>query len=134
MKKYLLFVAALLMVLMLSACGGGDSDEVVMDEPVPAGAENLMKIELEFSADEIIPNTVTIPADTDVLFVIYNSDSQEGDLNEDHNLVAPDIGLQEILVVPGQTVRRVWHSYDEAGEYRAGCTIHSWIDMTLIIE
>jgi plastocyanin len=66
--------------------------------------------------------------------VVYNSDTQEGDLNEDHNLVGPDIGLREIIVVPGQTVRRVWHTSDTPGEYWVGCTIHPWIAMTIIVE
>lgn len=135
MKKCLSILALLLLMLALAACGGKNADdEIVMDEPVPPGGENAFAVELEFSADTIVPNSVTIPADTDVLFVIYNSDTQEGDLNEDHNLVGPDIGLQEILVAPGQTVRRLWHSYDQPGEYRVGCTIHPWIDMTFVIE
>ena len=120
--------------MLLVACGGGGGDEIIMDEPVPAGAEDAMVIELEFTVDEIIPHTVTIPAGQKVLFVIYNSDTKEGDLNEDHNLVAPDIGLQEMIVLPGQTIRRLWTAYDVPGEYRAGCTIHSWIDMTIVIE
>lgn len=133
MKKFLLLSTALLLTLVLVACGGGsDSDEIIMDEPVPSGAENLMVIKLEFSDDDITPNTITVPADTDVLLVISNTDTVE--LNEDHNLVAPDIELQEIIVVPGQTVRRVWHTAATPGEYRAGCTIHSWIDMTVVIE
>jgi plastocyanin len=133
MKNALMLLTALLIVLMISACGGGGgSDEIVMDEPVPAGAENFTKIELEFTADVIIPDTITVLADTDILFVITNSDTV--DLNEDHNLVGPDIGLQEILVAPGQTVRRVWHTHDVPGEYRVGCTIHPWIDMTIIVE
>ncbi|MBT7071127.1 MAG: hypothetical protein HN975_09595 [Anaerolineae bacterium] len=120
--------------MLLVACGGGGGDEIIMDEPVPSGAEDAMVIELEFTVDEIIPHTVTIPAGQKVLFVIYNSDTKEGDLNEDHNLVAPDIGLQEMIVLPGQTIRRLWTAYDVPGEYRAGCTIHSWIDMTIVIE
>ena len=121
--------------MLLAACGGGGGgDEIIMDEPVPAGAEDAMVIELEFTVDEIIPHTVTIPAGQKVLFVIYNSDTKEGDLNEDHNLVAPDIGLQEMIVLPGQIIRRLWTAYDVPGEYRAGCTIHSWIDMTIVIE
>jgi plastocyanin len=121
--------------MLLAACGGGGGgDEIIIDEPVPAGAEDAMVIELEFTVDEIIPHTVTIPAGQKVLFVIYNSDTKEGDLNEDHNLVAPDIGLQEMIVLPGQIIRRLWTAYDVPGEYRAGCTIHSWIDMTIVIE
>ena len=134
-KLFVLFVLLAVVVLSLAACGGGSpaGDEIVMDEPVPAGAEDAMLVELEFTVDEIVPNHVSIPAGQDVLFVIYNSDTEEGDLNEDHNLVAPDIGLQEMLVVPGQTIRRTWTAYDQPGEYRAGCTIHSWIDMTIEI-
>jgi len=136
MKKTGSVIVALLAILALVACGGGNggSGETVMDEPVPAGAENLMVVELEFSADTIVPNEVTVPANTDILFVIYNSDTKEGDLNEDHNLVAPEIGLAEILVLPGQTVRRVWHTHGTPGTYRVGCTIHPWIDMVLNIE
>jgi len=42
--------------------------------------------------------------------------------------------MKEMLVIPGQTIRRTWTAYDVPGEYRAGCTIHSWIDMTIVIE
>ncbi|MBT7071581.1 MAG: hypothetical protein HN855_10610 [Anaerolineae bacterium] len=135
MKKIFLISMMMLAVFILAACGGGgDSDEIIMDEPVPAGAEDAMVVELEFTVDEIIPNQVTIPAGQEVLFVIYNSDTKEGDLNEDHNLVAPDIVLKEMIVIPGQTIRRLWTAYDVPGEYRVGCTIHSWIDMTIVIE
>ncbi len=134
MKRNIFITVLFLLALTLSSCGGGGGDEIVMDEPVPAGAEDAMVVELEFTVDDIVPATVTIPAGQKVLFVIYNSDTKEGDLNEDHNLVAPDIGLQEMIVVPGQTIRRLWTAYDVPGEYRAGCTIHSWIDMTIIIE
>jgi len=136
MKKYVSVLILLFVALILAACGGGGNagDEVIMDEPVPPGAEGAMVVELEFTVDEIVPDKITIPADTDILFVIHNSDTKEGDLNEDHNLVEPEIGLQEILVMPGQTVRRLWHSYDKPGEYRVGCTIHPWINMTFVIE
>ena len=136
MKKAIYIFWAILVVLIIAACGGNNAVEsdAIMDEPVPPGAENAVVVELEFTADEIIPNKITIPADTDILFVIYNSDTKQGDINEDHNLVGPEIGLNEILVVPGQTVRRLWHSYDVPGEYRVGCTIHPWIDMTIVIE
>ena len=136
MKRIFLISILLLASFLLVACGNSDagSGEIVMDEPVPAGAEDAMVVELEFTVDEIIPNTVTIPAGQEVLFVIYNSDTKEGDLNEDHNLVAPEIGMKEMIVIPGQTIRRTWKAYDQPGEYRAGCTIHSWIDMTIVIE
>ncbi|GEM_PF-720647 len=134
-KKYIFTTALFLFALILSACGNSDGGgDIVMDEPVPAGAEDAMVIELEFTQDEIVPNRVAVPAGQKVLFVIYNSDTKTGDLNEDHNLVAPDIELQEMLVIPGQTIRRLWDGYDVPGEYRAGCTIHSWIDMTIVIE
>jgi plastocyanin len=136
MKRNWIIIAALVLTAFsLAACGGdGDDDEIIMDEPVPAGAENHLKIELEFTAEEIVPDRVTVPADTDVLFVVYNSDTREGDLNEDHNLVSPEIGLREILVVPGQTVRRTWHTPSEPGEYMVGCTIHPWITMSFVVE
>ena len=136
MKKAIYIFLAILVILIIAACSGNNAVEsdAIMDEPVPPGAENAVVVELEFTADEIIPNTITIPADTDILFVIHNSDTKQGDINEDHNLVGPEIGLNEILVVPGQTVRRLWHSYDVPGEYRVGCTIHPWIDMTIVIE
>jgi len=134
MKRTIILLAALLMTLALFGCGGSDSDEIIMDEPMPPGGEDAFLVELNFSEEEIIPNVVKVPADTDILFVVYNSDVLEGDLNEDHNLVGPEIGLNEIIVAPGQTVRRLWHSYDVPGEYRIGCTIHPWINMQFNIE
>lgn len=136
MKRIVPLTLVLTLLLAMAGCGGGGGggEEYVMDEPVPAGAEDAFVVELEFTADEIVPTVVTIPAGAKVLFVIYNSDTKEGDLNEDHNLVSPDIGLKEILVRPGQRVRRLWTAYDQPGTYRVGCTIHSWIDMTIVIE
>ena len=135
MKKTVKILMVLLVGMMLTACGGdGGNEDVVMDEPMPAGSENAFLVELEFTEDEIIPDKITIPAGQEILFVIVNSDTKEGGLNEDHNLVAPEIGLREIIVVPGQTVRRLWKSYGEPGTYRAGCTIHPWIVMEITIE
>ncbi|MFC1936576.1 hypothetical protein ACFLYP_02790 [Chloroflexota bacterium] len=134
MKKFLKVSLLLFALLALAACGGGGSDEIIMDEPMPSGGEDAILVELEFTAEVIVPDEITIPADTDILFVVFNSDVEAGDMNEDHNLVGPEIGLREILVVPGQTARRIWHSYDVPGTYRVGCTIHPWIIMTFIIE
>ncbi len=132
MKKRYYIVALALLTIMLTACSGSGNEEIIMDEPVPAGAEDALVVELEFTADVIIPNTITIPTNSEILFVITNSDTVT--LHEDHNLVAPEIWLKEILVAPGQTVRRLWTSYDQPGEYEISCTIHPWIDMIFIIE
>jgi len=135
MKKILLTAMLLMTAVILAACGGGgQSEEIIMDEPVPNGAEDAFLVELEFSAEEIIPDNITIPAGEKIYFVVYNSDTSEGDMNEDHNLVGPDLGLREILVVPGQTVRRIWDGYDEPGTYKVGCTIHPWIVMEITVE
>lgn len=135
MKKVFLISMMVLSGILLAACGGGGGgDEIIMDEPMPAGAEDAFLVELEFTAEEIVPNKITIPAGQEILFVVYNSDTKEGDLNEDHNLVGPDLGLREILVVPGQTVRRLWDGYDDPGTYTVGCTIHPWIIMEITVE
>jgi len=135
MKKFLLTAFLLSATVILVACGGGGgSDEIIMDEPVPNGAEDAFLVELEFSAEEIIPYQITVPAGEKIYFVVYNSDTEEGDMNEDHNLVGPDLGLREILVVPGQTVRRIWDGYDVPGTYKVGCTIHPWITMEITVE
>ena len=135
MKKILLTALLLAATVILVACGGGgQSDEIIMDEPVPKGADDAFLVELEFTAEEIVPNHITIPAGEKIYFVVYNSDTAEGDMNEDHNLVSPDLGLREILVVPGQTVRRIWEGYDTPGTYKVGCTIHPWIVMEITVE
>ena len=135
MKRMFLISMMLLASFMLAACGGGGgSDEIIMDEPMPAGAEDAFVVELEFTAEVIVPDKITIPAGQEILFVVYNSDTGEGDMNEDHNLVGPELGLREIIVVPGQTVRRLWDGYDEPGTYTVGCTIHPWILMEITVE
>ncbi len=128
MKK---LATLILLLALLVGCGGPATEAIVMDEPVPPGAEGVQVVELEFTSEKIIPETVTIPANTKVLFVIRNTDQT---LKEDHNLVAPEIGLKEIIVRPGQTVRRLWTSYGTPGTYRVGCTIHSWIDMKIVVK
>jgi len=135
MKKYVVIVLLLMAAVLLAACGGGgQSEEIIMDEPMPKGGEDAFLVELEFSAEEIVPDHITIPAGEKILFVVFNSDTESGDMNEDHNLVSPDLGLREILVVPGQTVRRIWEGYEEPGTYKVGCTIHPWIVMEITVE
>ena len=133
--KKLLFVGfGLLLILALFSCkkteaGVDPSDDFVMDEPMPSGGENAKKIELTFTRDAISPSSVTMKAGEKVLFVIKNVDSQE-----DHNLLEPDAGLKEILVHPGQTVRRLWTAPDKAGAYEPTCAIHPWIRMTITVQ
>ncbi|MBL7164772.1 MAG: hypothetical protein ISS57_19465, partial [Anaerolineales bacterium] len=80
MKKNLLTTFLLIAAVSLVACGGGgDSDEIIMDEPMPRGGEDAFLVELEFNAEEIVPDKITIPAGEKILFVVYNSDTEEGD-------------------------------------------------------
>ncbi|MBI4789198.1 MAG: cupredoxin domain-containing protein [Chloroflexi bacterium] len=124
------FLVIILVIIALSsvACGGGQAP-VVMDEPVPAGAEGAKIVELTFSSADITPDKVSIKAGEKVLFVIKNTDKQD-----DHNLVGTDIGLKEILVKPGQTVRRLWTAPAKTGEFPSGCTIHPEIRMKFNLQ
>jgi hypothetical protein len=42
--------------------------------------------------------------------------------------------IKEILVTPGQTVRRLWMPPAKPGEYAAGCTIHPDIRMKFTLQ
>ena len=74
MKKKMLLIGLIALMSLIAACGGGSSgsDEIIMDEPMPSGGEDAFLVELDFSQDTIIPNTVTVPAGEEVLFVIFN--------------------------------------------------------------
>lgn len=128
MRKLILVVAVLVVMTLLVACGSS-KPPVVMDEPVPAGAEGAQVVELTFNTTDIKPSPVTVKAGQKVLFVIKNTDPKE-----DHNVVSPELGIKEILVVPGQTVRRLWTPTVKAGEYNAGCTIHPDIRMKINVQ
>ncbi len=128
MRKPIVFVALVALTLLVAACGSSNPP-VVMDEPVPAGAEGAQVVELTFTPTDITPDKVTVKSGGKVLFVIKNTDPKE-----DHNLVGADIGLKEILVKPGQTVRRLWTPTGKAGEYPAGCTIHPEIRMKFTLQ
>ncbi|MBI4786012.1 MAG: cupredoxin domain-containing protein [Chloroflexi bacterium] len=123
MRTVLVLVVLGMLALALVACGGGQQP-VVMDEPVPAGAEGAQIVELTFTSTEIMPDKVNIKPGAKVLFVIKNTDKQD-----DHNLVGQDVGLKEIIVKPGQTVRRLWSAPSKTGEFAIGCTIHPEIRM-----
>jgi len=129
MRKLIVLVAVVAMMMLLVACGGSSKPPVVMDEPVPAGAEGAQVVELLFNTKDIVPATVTVKTGQKVLFVIKNTDPKE-----DHNLVSQDLGIKEILVVPGQTARRLWTPTAKAGDYNAGCTIHPDIRMKFVIQ
>jgi len=129
MRKLIVLVAVVAMMMLLVACGGSSKPPVVMDEPVPAGAEGAQVVELLFNTKDIVPATVTVKTGQKVLFVIKNTDPKE-----DHNLVSQDLGIKEILVVPGQTARRLWTPTAKAGDYNAGCTIHPYIRMKFVIQ
>jgi len=128
MRKLIVVVALVALMLLVVACGSS-KPPVVMDEPVPAGAEGAQVVELLFNTKDIVPATVNIKAGQKVLFVIKNTDPKE-----DHNLVSPDLGIKEILVVPGQTARRLWTPPSTPGEYPAGCTIHPDIRMKFNLQ
>ncbi|MDW7673321.1 MAG: cupredoxin domain-containing protein [Bacillota bacterium] len=132
MKKGIILLLIILSAgLLIVGCGGGDSanQNVVMDEPVPAGAGDATEVVLEFDPDTITPNEVTMKAGEKILFVITNTDQEE-----DHNFLDSDSGLKEILVVPGQTVRRLWTAPSSPGVYEPYCAIHPWIRMTFVVE
>ena len=123
MRTCLVLVVLAVLALGLAACGGGQQP-IVMDEPVPSGAEGAQIVELVFNEKEIKPEMVSIKPGAKVLFVIKNTDPKE-----DHNLVGTDVGLKEIVVKPGQTVRRLWTAPSKTGEFPIGCTIHPEIRM-----
>ena len=123
MRTCLVLVVLAVLALGLAACGGGQQP-IVMDEPVPSGAEGAQIVELVFNEKEIKPEMVSIKPGAQVLFVIKNTDPKE-----DHNLVGTDVGLKEIVVKPGQTVRRLWTAPSKTGEFPIGCTIHPEIRM-----
>ena len=128
MRTSFLVIILVIIALLSVACGGGQAP-IVMDEPVPAGAEGAKVVELTFSSVEIVPEKVALKAGEKVLFVIKNTDKQD-----DHNLVGTDIGIKEILVKPGQTVRRLWTVPSKTGEFPSGCTIHPEIRMKFNIQ
>ena len=123
MRTCLVLVVLAVLALGLAACGGGQQP-IVMDEPVPSGAEGAQIVELVFNEKEIKPEMVSIKPGAKVLFVIKNTDPKE-----DHNLVGQDVSLKEIIVKPGQTVRRLWTAPSKTGEFPIGCTIHPEIRM-----
>lgn len=128
MRKLFLLVAILVVMVLAVGCGSS-KPAVVMDEPVPAGAEGAQTVNLSFNTTDIVPGTIKVKAGQKVLFVIKNTDPKE-----DHNLVSPETGIKEILVVPNQTARRLWTPTAKPGEYNAGCTIHPDIRMKIVIE
>lgn len=130
--KFVVIVSlALLLLFALIGCGSGGSSggPIVMDEPVPAGAEGAHIVELTFSPEDIKPDTIALKAGEKVLFVIKNTDPKE-----DHNLVGTDVSLKEIIVHPGQTVRRLWTASSKNGNFAVGCTIHPEIRMKFNIQ
>lgn len=134
MKKVILSALVLAFLLAVAGCGGsggggGQEESYVMDEPMPAGAEGAHQIDLTFTKYDIDPDEITVKAGEKVLFVIENVDDVE-----DHNMVGSDINVKEMMVHPGQTVRRLWTAYDQPGEYVIGCTIHPEIRMKVMIE
>ncbi len=128
MRTFIALVILGMLALVTVACGSGQQP-IVMDEPVPAGAEGAHIVELTFSPTEITPEKVAVKGGEKVLFVIKNTDKQD-----DHNLVGTDVNLKEILVKPGQTVRRLWTVPTKTGEFPSGCTIHPEIRMKFNIQ
>jgi len=128
MKKLMVFGVLCALALLVVGCGSSQA-AIVMDEPVPAGAEGAHVVELIFSPEDIKPDNITLKAGEKVLFVIKNTDPKEY-----HNLVGADVNLKEILTHPGQTVRRLWMAPNKTGEFTVGCTIHPEIRMKFNIQ
>lgn len=142
MRNWFLFSAFLALLVTITACGSDKETsntaaassptaavEYTKDEPIPAGAEDARVIELDFTPETILPNTVNIKAGEKILFVIKNTD-EDGE----HNFLSSTADLPEILVYGGQTVRRLWTAPGEPGVHEPLCTLHPWIKMTFIVE
>ncbi len=129
MRKLILLVALVVVMALGVACDNKAKSSVVMDEPKPAGSEGAQEVALSFNTTDISPAKVTVKAGQKVLFVVKNTDPKE-----DHNVVSQDLGIKEILVVPGQTARRLWTPTAKPGEYNVGCTIHPDIRMTIVVQ
>lgn len=129
MMRKLILLVTVMMALVLVACDNKAKAPVVMDEPKPAGSEGAQEVNLSFNTTDIAPAKVTVKAGQKVLFVVKNTDPKE-----DHNVVSQDLGIKEILVVPGQTARRLWTPTAKPGEYNVGCTIHPDIRMTIVVQ
>ncbi len=138
MKRLVMILSMILLSLSLVACGGEESEEssapvpgtdYVLVEDTPPGAEDARTIQLDFTPETIIPNEITMKPGEKILFEIKNTD-----LDGEHNFLGADVGLPEILVHAGQTVKRVWHAPDTPGTYEPLCTLHPWIKMTFVIE
>ena len=134
MKKGLISLLTILTIILmsvsLSGCGASTSSKnVVVDEPAPSGSSDAREIKLDFTAETINPNTVEMKSGEKVMFTIKNTDKKE-----DHNFLDPDGGLKEIVVHPGQTVRRLWTAPSKSGTYYPACAIHPWIKMTFVVK
>ncbi len=134
MKKGLtllmIIAAVIILSVSLTGCGAPTVDKnFVMDEPAPSGASDAREIKLDFTSEKINPNSVEMKPSEKVMFTIHNTDPKE-----DHNFLDPDSGLKEIVVHPGQTVRRLWTAPTKPGTYYPSCAIHPWIKMTFVVK
>lgn len=131
MRKIIFVVAVVITVILHFTYGVEDPEAqvIIMNEPLPAEAGDARQIQLEFDPDTIIPNEITLGAAEQVVWVITNTDK-----DEDHTFIDYEAGLTETVVVPGQTVRRLWTAPTTPGKYEPYCTIHPWIRMVLIVE
>ncbi|OEH85063.1 hypothetical protein BHU72_05485 [Desulfuribacillus stibiiarsenatis] len=136
MKKLLGIALVTVLSLSLVACGGNDAASSptpapVTNEipPIPAGYEDARIINLDFTPQTIVPNSITLKAGEKVVFEIVNTDP-----DGEHNFLSKEIGLPEILVDGGQTVRSGWEVPNKPGTYEPLCTIHPWIKMTFVVE
>lgn len=134
MKKGLISLFTILTIILMSVsltgCGSAKVEKnIVIDEPAPSGSSDAKEIKLTFTPETINPNTVEMKPGEKVMFTIQNTDPKE-----DHNFLDPDGGLKEIVVHPGQTVRRLWTVPTKPGTYYPSCAIHPWIKMTFVVK
>ena len=127
MNRKLLFVPALALGLLLTAaCGEVGNASGGQEIRISAGERSGGR-QLFFD-----PQEVTVPAGTQVTFVVKNVGS------EDHEFESKESGIEEVVVPPGRERKVTWTAPAQPGRYPAYCDLPGHralgMEMTIIVK
>jgi plastocyanin len=120
-------IPALLALLVLAACGGGDGSPSAAGSAGESAADGGARVEL--SGFAFVPAELTVAAGTTVTFA--NLDGAPHTITHGSDGTAVDAAIVDEDLPAGEELTV---TFDEPGTYPITCTIHPTMNMTIVVE
>ena len=133
MKKFLVFIIAVLMTAIVAGCSGETKESTPASEPVTAATEETTEAVAKTKAIDVIPDPEEIfdvsdvgiyETDPDAWYFIKNVDEDKYDKYYAYVEACEEMGFTDIQYKDENYGNKFFYAYDEDGEYYLEITLN----------